>query len=315
MLRSDLELGHPLGARDVEPAVDVSGRLLDHHQRAGGLEGALQHQLRGLARCVALLVGDDGEEPLLRPLPGDGPGAAGVQVGGESLDPPQLVAPRQLDHVDAGVLDGEGDRDGVLRGPDCPLGDLHVLLLGDVLRLAGGEGGLAELAVPDAPVEPDDHLLPLHALVVGPHRDDPRDHLARLLEVTLELHPQHERRERPDLVGCAHLLVVRSGDGRLEAVGARRAVDVERRIHLHRVRALRVQHGVAPDCRGRTGRAGARELGAGGEEEALAPLGDVQRRTLRHVPPDLLTRRGAAGVVAGDRLDRDWRVQRRDGRP
>ena len=195
------------------------------------------------------------------------------------------------------------------------LEQLHVLLLGDVLGLAGGEVRLAQVRVPDAPVQAHQNLLALHRLVVHADRDDLGPQVGGLLGIALQLHAHHERGQRLHLLGGRDLLVVGAGHGRFEAVDARRPVKVQGRVHLHLHRALLVQLAGLGDGVGRAVGALARELRRAGEEKRLAPLGHVQVRPPRHRPGDGLTRDVAAGVVARDRLHLERRVEAHGGGP
>ena len=208
-------------ALHLDPLIRVALRPLGDGERAALLEGALQHERGRLPGVVGLLVGRDLEDARRRLGPGDGLGAAGVEVDADHLCASETVMGLELDDVDARVVERQVEGRRLLAARDGRLGDLLVDHVGHVAGHAVREVAGAEVRVPLAVQQPHLHLGALLQAAIRADHDHLGRDLGRALEVARHLEPEDEGRERDDVLRVGDGLVVGAGHRRLDHVGAR----------------------------------------------------------------------------------------------
>ncbi len=297
-------------AFDRQPLIGVAFRRLDHRQRPAALEGALEHQHRGLARPVLGLVGDDVEGARRRLGPGHGLLAPGVEIDRHDLRAAQPVARLDLDDVDAGARDGQGHRLRAGAARQLDLGDLLVHDVGAIARHAVGEVGGLQVRMPLALQQAHGDRLPGERLVVGADHHHLGLDAGGPLDVARHLEAEHEGRQRDDGAGGGHRLVVGAGDRRLDHVGARLRRRLDGRVEHQLGGAGRVGRVLALEARRRLEAVGAREAPVRGVEESREAAGRPAVGELGDPPGQRPGGDAAAGIVLGGQADRELAVER-----
>ncbi len=196
-------------------------RLLDHHQRAGGLERALDQQGRRLAGRILLFVRRQRHGLRRRLRPGNG-----RITGHETIDPHRLraagiIGGRQFNDIDACFRRIEMQFRRVCAADDMPLFLGFVDHLRIVFRRPSREIARLQHGIPVPVDEPHGHFQPGERLAFAIQRQHFRLDGAGVRNIARQFHAQHERRQRHHVLHAAHLHVVIAGNGGFHHIFAR----------------------------------------------------------------------------------------------